>query len=174
MPYVAPTNVSTGDVLTASRYNADVVENVSQLYTTIRRMAFQTRGTTSTADNFTVSDTASPGTADIFSSDATWTATASTTYWIEVYFSIVEVGATAGSEVIINLVDGGGTIIYRLGVVGQASVRHPFHIRVPYASTTAGSYSVNVRAFRSASNGTLYAGSPGPVAYLAVYGPDIT
>lgn len=28
MAYIAPTSVSTGDVLTASRYNADVVENV--------------------------------------------------------------------------------------------------------------------------------------------------
>lgn len=136
-----------------------------------RRLAYVTRGSAGT-DNYTVSDTTSPGTTDIFSSDASWTADGST-YWIETYFSIVEAGSSAGSEVIIHLVDGSGANIHRLGVVGQASVRHPLFLRVPY-TPSAGSAAVNIRAYRSVSNGIMYAGSPGPVAYLAVFGPDLT
>jgi hypothetical protein len=32
MPWVSPTNVATGDVLTASKWNQDVVENTASLY----------------------------------------------------------------------------------------------------------------------------------------------
>lgn len=172
MAWTTPTTFVSGAILTAAQMNTNVRDNTNALYDSIKRLAWQTRGSAGT-DNFTVSDTTSPGSADIFSSDATWTADGTSTYWVETYFSIVEVGATAGSEVIVTLVDGAGTLIYRLGVIGQASVRHPLHIRVPY-TPASGSRSVNVRAYRSVSNGTMYAGSPGPIAYLAVYGPDIT
>jgi hypothetical protein len=169
MPWTTPETFTAGQTLTAASMNA-LSENTRVLYTPAR-LAYVTRGSGGT-DNYTVSDTASPGSTDIFSSDATWTADGTSTYWVEVYFSIVEANAAGGSEVIITLVNGAGSIIYRLGVVGQANVRHPFHIRVPY-TPSAGSTSINVRAYRSIANGIMYAGSPGPVAYLAVYGPDV-
>jgi len=171
MPWTTPETFTAGQTLTAASMNA-ISGNLNALYAPTRQLAYVTRGASGT-DNYTVSDTSSPGGTDIFSSDASWTADGTSTYWVEVYFSIVECGASAGSEVIIHLVNGSGTSIYRLGVIGQASVRHIFHVKVPY-TPAAGAAAVNVRAYRAVSNGTMYAGSPGPVAYLAVYGPVLT
>lgn len=53
MPYVAPTSVSTGDVLTAARYNSDVVGNMADLRSYQNRYARAKR----TSGNLTLNST---------------------------------------------------------------------------------------------------------------------
>ena len=172
MAWTTPATFVSGAILTAAQMNTNVRDNTNALYDSIRRLAYVTRGAAGT-DNYTVSAGSTGAAADIFASDITFTADGTSTYWVEAYFGLVEVGASAGSEVIPVLVDGTGTDIFRVAVIGQASVRTSFHIRIPY-TPAAGSRTINMRAYRATSNGTLYCGAPGPAAYLAVYGPDLT
>jgi hypothetical protein len=171
MAWVTPTNVATGDVLTASKWNQDVVENTAQLYASQRRLAYQTR-TSSLGSTATTVATAS----DIFSSDLTWTAAGSVTYWIEFYVVRTQVaaGATYGSY---SMVDGSGTDLGTVALMYTASLQVPMFVKVPY-TPSAGSVSVNFRLITNAGTTNLIAGAGGAgadmPAWAAVYGPDLT
>lgn len=73
MAYVAPTNVSTGDVLTASRYNADVVANA----VAIRTAQINVQSTAKT-DTYSVSLAANAYSSNVTGMDVAITPTAST------------------------------------------------------------------------------------------------
>lgn len=177
MAYTPPTTVTAGSVLTASRYNADVVENVSQIYNSIQRIGQQTRAT-----DYTANQTALASAGDVFSSDITWTADGTSTYMIEFYCARVATGgAGAGAATQVHLVDGSGNDLGIIGIVvtpAAAAMSAMMFARIPY-TPASGSRSINVRAiYITSGNGLLYAasygsGTPVPMR-LSVYGPDLT
>jgi hypothetical protein len=170
MAWVSPSNISTGDVLAASRWNQDVVENTTQLYTSVRRFAYQQRTST-----YSASASVLGSAADIFSTDLTWTAAGSTAYRIEWWFPYFDVGTATVPR--IHLVDGSG------GDLGWLSVTTTGITTIPQGVTwytpSAGSTSVNLRMTNGGSGtGTLGMGAGGSGAYMpgwmAVYGPGLT
>ena len=166
MAWVTPSNVATGDVLTASTWNQDVVENTTALRESIIRLDFTT--STSAATSNTTIGTAS----DVFSSDASWTADGTSAYVVEGYIPLVETAATIGVFCDVYLVTGAGASI---GIAARITRPHtalaasgsPF-FRVFY-TPSAGSASVNLRLVASATS-TAY-GTLGLPMHLAVYGP---
>ena len=177
MAFVTPTDVTVGSVLTASKYNQEVVDNTASLYASVQRLGQQTRST-----DYTANQSALASATDIFSSDITWTADGTSTYMIEFYCARVATGgAGAGAATQVTLVDGAGGEINVLALVqtpAASTMSAPVFVRVGY-TPAAGSRSINARAvFVTSGNGVLYAatfgtGVPSPMR-LSVYGPDIT
>jgi hypothetical protein len=161
----------------AAFWNEQVRDNTDALYQSIRRIGHVTRGA-SGADNYTVSATTVGAAADVFSSDITWTADGTSSYLIEAFFPAVVIGATATSGVNILLVDGSGTEIARLSEQYQANgeMVNPVNVRF-YYTPAAGSRSINIRATRQTSNGTIRMGGGAAPGYapglLSVFGPAI-
>lgn len=175
MAWVTPSNVATGDVLTASKWNQDVVENTSVLYTSIRQYGYQTRTT-----NYAINQTAIASAANVFSSSITFTADGTSTYWVEFYSPQVDTGNAATNAIQIELTDGGsntlGTLAY-LATPAANIMRVSVLAKVPY-TPASGSKTLNVRAIYAGSAGTLYGGAGGSGTYqpcwLAVYGPAVS
>jgi hypothetical protein len=171
MAYVAPTNVATGDVLTASRYNADVVENVSQIYASQRRIALATVSAG-------VATGATVGATEVFT-DLTFTAAGSTTYLVHVFLPYVETGTSAGSYIEIYLTNGSTTAIGGgwCGLVGKSagtySVYGIVNALIRY-TPAAGSVTLNVSGKHIISAGAMGGQSTATPAFLAVYGPEIS
>jgi hypothetical protein len=171
MAWTNPTTVSAGSVLTASKWNDEVKGNLDDVYAA-RRLAYVDRGA-SGASNYTVSSSTFGGAAEVFSSDISFTANGTSTYWVVFYCPLVIVGSTASSSVTLSLSDGGSNEIARIGLFGVAGLGVPALIRAPY-TPSSGSKSLNLRAWNQVSNGTLTFGSPYVAGFLAVYGPDLT
>lgn len=172
MAWTTPRTWVAGNILTAAQLNTDVRDNTNALYDSQKRLAYVDKGTGGTS-NYTASATSVSAAADVFASDITFTADGSSTYWVTFYCSLVEVGATAGSAVIVSLTDGGTNELQRVALVGQAGARASAFVRTPYAPS-AGSKTLNIRAWNVNSTGTLYFGGTYAPGYLGVYGPDIT
>jgi hypothetical protein len=171
MPWTNPETFTAGQTLTAASMNI-VSENTRVLYASQQRLAYIARGT-SGADNYSASATSVSGASDVFSSDITFTADGTSTYWVTFYCPLVIVGATASSSVSVSLTDGGSTEVQRVALFGPAGVGASALIRTPYAPAS-GSRSLNIRAWNVASTGTLTFGGTYAPGYLAVHGPDIT
>lgn len=171
MAFVTPTNVATGDVLTATRYNDDVVGNAVALYGSQRRFA---QGTRTTDYNFTATTVATS--TDVFSSDLSWTADGST-YKLEFFCCRLTLGGTAYAN--IHLVNGAGTDLAMWSVILTTGLQAPVHL-IYYYTPSAGAQTVNVRCITPAGGGTctLGAGAGGlgimVPTFMNVYGPDIT
>lgn len=168
VPYVSSSDYVT-NYPTVSQNLANVVDAV---FASQKQLAYIARGTGS-ASNYSASTTSASTAADVFSSDITFTADGTSTYWIEFYCALVEVGATAGSAVIVSLTDGGTNELQRIALVGQAGARASAFVRTPY-TPASGSRTLNVRAWNVASTGNLFFGSPYAPGYLSVYGPALT
>ncbi len=175
MAYVPPTNVSTGDVLTASRYNADVVENVSQLYNTLKRIGYQTRTT-----SYTTTSGVAPGPANIFTTSISWTANGTSAYLCEFYAPSVTTATNAGAFVVVTMTTDGGTAIAYAAQNGfgdgTRSSINPVFARYWY-TPAAGTATLNIRAYHGTAAGTVDGGAGGAALapmYMAVYGPAIT
>jgi hypothetical protein len=169
MAWVDPATVATGDVLTASKWNQDVVENTNQLYAS-RRLATSTQGS-----NQTLNQTVVGSASDIFPSDLTFTADGTSAYRVEFFAASVECASGGFTQII--LVDGGGTSITQLAQVHSTSgVNRSPVMAVFYYTPSAGSVSVNVRGiYATAGNGVVYSvGSGFAPIRMSVFGPDIT
>jgi hypothetical protein len=176
MPFVTPGTVVAGDVLTAARYNSDVVVNTQALYSTIRQLGFQQRTTIYDATSSTIA-----GANDVFSSDITFTADGTSAYRVEFYCPLGASATNVFSEVIVSLVDGSGT---DLGIIahttqGDGTVvgRMTIHA-VTYYTPAAGLTSLNIRARRASADGFLIAdiggaGNRRPM-WFAVFGPSLS
>ena len=169
MAWTAPkTDFASGNILTAAQMNA-IGENLNAL-TLGRRLGIQERTT-----DFTVNSATIAGSADIFASDLTWTAVAAAVYVVQFYAPRINAGS--GDYVSINLVTGTGTGLANLWT--SSSLQTPAFTSYHY-TPGAGSISINCRATRNVSNGSINAGSGGSgifdwaPAYLAVYGPVTT
>ena len=116
------------------------------------------------------------GASDIFSSDLTWTADGTSTYWIEFCTPYAYTGYT-GSEAYSNLflVNGSGTDLGLFAVTGMNNVAAKrqygsIYIKAPY-TPSAGSVSINIRGIyvNGDNTGGLTAGSGGVGAYLPMW-----
>ena len=141
------------------------------------RLSYQTNTT-----NYAVNQTVLASASDIFSSDLTWVADGTSTYWIEFYTSLQATGYTGESAYTrIYLVNGSGAdlgtiaLTERNGVYGQRAYGS-VHVKFPY-TPSAGSTSINLRAVyvNGDNTGTLYGGAGGAGNHVpmwcAVYGP---
>jgi hypothetical protein len=177
MAFVTPTNVTVGSVLTASKYNQEVVDNVTEIYAA-RRLGLETRTT-----NYTANQTALASASNVFSGSITWTADGTSTYWVEFFSPRVIMPNNAGTFFTLNLVDGSGGGLGMAALVfnnNTTGFQVPLSVRVPY-TPAAGSRTVN---FRAVKNGTgdpsIQAGSGGSglldalPMWFAVYGPELT
>lgn len=166
MAWTTTTDVSAGSVLTASKFNDQVLGNINAL-TAGRRLAVVTRTTDYTANQTTIASA-----TDFFSSDLTWTATAATEYIVEFYCCRV----IPGDYVTANIVTGAGAGLACVSVIATGAMVFARWNYTPGAGTA----SINVRCLRGTTNGTFYAsnGGTGPFDYapatLTVYGPVTT
>ena len=143
------------------------------------RLSYQTNTT-----NYAVNQTVLASASDIFSSDLTWVADGTSTYWIEFYTSLQATGyAGVSAYTRIYLVNGSGADLGTIaltevnGVSGQRAYGS-VHVKFPY-TPSAGSTSINLRAVyvNGDNTGTLYGGAGGAGNYVpmwcAVYGPAL-
>lgn len=167
MPWTPTVDVSAGSVLTASRFNEQVLGNLNTIYAA-RRLAYGERTSAYTVNQSTVANA-----TDVFTSDLTFTAAGSTAYRIEWFFPYLEIGNTTALR--IHLVSGAGADLGWLGI-GFAGFVGPAQGSTWY-TPAAGSVSINLRATNGgAGTGALGAGAGGAGVYvpgwLAVYGPE--
>jgi len=180
MAWTNPATATAGSTaLTAAFWNEQVRDNTNELYGSIRRLGFQTRTT-----DYTINTATLASAADVFSSDITWTADGTSTYWIEGQVQGYT-GDTAGQFVEVFLVNGAGTALNRAYLIAYNMVtgQRLFgtgRFSIPY-TPSAGSVSINVRAvYNAASNGAALqasaagAGTTYSPMWLAVYGPNLT
>jgi hypothetical protein len=143
------------------------------------RLAYQTSTVT-----YAVNQTVLASASDIFSSDLTWVADGTSTYWIEFYSPLSGSGYTGTSAYTrIYLVNGSGADLGTIaltevnGVSGQRAYGS-VNVKFPY-TPSAGSTSINVRAIyvNGDNTGILYGGAGGAGNYVpmwcAVYGPAL-
>lgn len=122
--------------------------------------------------DYTVSATSLAGAADVFSPALTFVADGST-YIVEFYCEFMFTGTTAGSFVTGSIVNSSGTEIAKVASVGDANGTghgNPVLTRFWY-TPSAGSTTINFRAWRGTSNGLLRAASPSAPMYLRVVKP---
>ena len=176
MAFVTPTNVTVGSVLTASKYNQEVVDNIDALYGTVKRFAFNERTIDLTNINTGVVSTAT----EVFT-DLSFTSLAATAYLIEFYTPRLVPGNTNDSAIFAHLCTGSGTALGVMAAVSSASHSGttPILARTFY-TPGAGTTTLNIRCTVTGAAGALRAGSGGTSqtsyfpAYLAVYGPPLT
>ena len=171
MAFTTPTNVATGDVLTATRYNNEVVDNAVALYGSQKRFAQEKL---TSPYNFTATTVAAS--SDVFSPDLSWTADGSA-YKIEFFCPRVILGGTAYVD--IHLVNGAGTSLAVIATILTNGFQGPAHLAF-YYTPSAGAATVNIRGVTPVGGGTCTltggAGGAGVIApmFMNVYGPDIT
>jgi len=156
-------------VLTAAFWNANVRDNLDELYSSQKLIGTRTEG-----GNYTVNQTLIASASDVFSSDITWTANGTSAYRIEFYCGAMANAAGGFTQVI--LVDGSGTKIQQIAqCTASVAIRCPCFVSV-YYTPSAGSASVNIRGiYATAGNGTLFSSAADfQIMRLSVFGPDIT
>jgi hypothetical protein len=169
MAFVTPTDVTVGSVLTASKYNQEVVENTKVIRDSIIRLGFRTNNTTAT------SATTVGAAADVFATDLTWTADGTSAYVVEGYIPLLDTAAVIGAFAQVFLVNGAGTSIGIAAMVTRPDTALPATAS-PFFRTfytpAAGAAAVNLRLV--APNTATATGSSGLPMHLAVYGPPTT
>ena len=170
MAWTTPTNVATGDVLTASRYNAEVVANTLALYTTVQRLGFQQRTTNSVS-----STTSFAATSDLFTTSISFTADGTSAYRIVFYSSAGDTGAAA-RDLFVSL-SVSGTETGRLNMYDAGARVLASCVYQRFLTPTAGVKTINFRHYQAGGATTLIGdagtGTLAPPMYMAVYGPDL-
>jgi hypothetical protein len=158
MAFVTPTDVATGEVLTASRYNQDVVENMSVLPLGYLGKA---QITTSSASFTTV--------ADISGLSITYSQVSGRTYLTVVH---LEVASTVGGDtIVVALTDGSNTTLSREPVYLALSTLSQ-SVAIVFYEVAASSASVTrkVRCNRNSGTGTctVNAGATFPAQIISM------
>ena len=174
MAWTTPTNVATGDVLTASRYNAEVVANTNALYSTVQRLGYQARTT-----SYTTTSTTAPGPTNIFATSISWTADGTSAYLLEFYAPSVSSSSSTNAFLVTTFTtNAGASICYATQTGfgdGTRAATNPNFARYLY-TPSAGTATFNVRAYHGTAAGTVDAGAGGNAIapmYIAVYGPPL-
>jgi hypothetical protein len=180
MAWTTPATATAGSTaLTAAFWNTQVRDNTNELYGSIRRLGFQTRTT-----DYTINTTSVASAADVFSSDISFTADGTSTYWVEGQVQGYT-GYNVGEMIDVYLVNGSGTALNRVWFLAYNQVVNQRltgsgRFSIPYAPS-AGTVTLNLRAiYNSAGGGAVLqasaagAGTTFPPMWLAVYGPNLT
>jgi hypothetical protein len=168
MAFITPGTVIAGEVLTAARWNQDVVANTNALYESLRIIDFKEDTSTKT-----LSSTSVGGATNFFSSSISFTATGTNTYVVWFYAYRVLQSSTNGSVVSIFLVDNSGTQIAQMGefrssgnTLGVGTTLQTFY------TPAAGTRTLNIRGTSSAGNGEVNTATGSPIR-LVLAGPII-
>lgn len=159
MAWVTPTDVSAGSVLTASKWNQDVVENTLQLYGSLRRIAHQTSGS-----DYTISATSIATATDAFT-DITWTAEAATYLVIATWPTWS--APTNGYNAYAYITDGGNNGIACVGQTADLQRTGPNTVLYFY-TVTSGSKTINMRFTKESGTG-----NDGSVEVTAASGREV-
>ena len=168
MAWTTPGTAVAGDVLTAAFWNTNVRDNLADHEARFKQYAYVSRNT-----NATITATSFATASEYFSTDATWTADGTSTYFIEAYLPGTNT-ITASHATYFALSDGGST---QLGIMGQmvqlAGVQLPIRMTFPWVPSS-GSKSVNLKIYVNGNSTEIYAGNGGSDFYystLRVLGP---
>lgn len=155
MPWVSPTNVATGDVLTASKWNQDVVANSIALPRGIIGYDSRTSNQTGITTVTTILDS-SGGNLEV-----TWTAESSRYYRTTLYLPYIEqVTANAYPEIFIT----DGSNVAKQSALSYLLVGHGDQVVVVSVETgLSGSTTRRGRAATGGGSLTLAAGSARPI-----------
>ena len=166
MPWTTPETFTAGQTLTAASMNA-ISENTRTLGLYANRIGYVER-----TSSYSVSATSAATAADVFSSSITWTANGTAAYLVEFFCPRSDTGS--GGFITFSVVNASGTELSRLCFVGGGSgVSYDSPLGRWYYTPSAGSTTINVRAWYGVAAGTLYGstgGSNQPPIYLALYG----
>jgi hypothetical protein len=172
-------HVAAADPHTGYRLESALItqSDINSAYRLVPTDSLKLISSVTRSTNFTINQTTLGASAEVFSSDLSFTSVGGD-YRVEFTCSRLDSGGAAGSIVVLSLCDGSGTLISLLawcgsgnGTQGGVCTAHAQLIR----AFGAGSTSLNVRGlYVTAGNGTAYAGSGYPDMRLAVYGPDLT
>ena len=172
IPYVSGT-----DTLTSWPTTSQTLANkVESAYASQKRMAQVSR----TSGVYSTTATSISTASDYFASDLTFTSTGAS-YIVEFFAPYANSPLQVGSYMPIALVNGAGTDLGIIAVVGpgngSAGAFVPVSVRFPY-TFAAGTITLNIRANVVSGTGYIYNGTGGAAAampsYLTVYGPDLT
>jgi hypothetical protein len=176
MPWTNPETFTAGQTLTAASMN--IVSGNLNALTGARRLGYQTQ-----SSNYTVNQTALASASDMFSSDITFTADGTSTYWVEFYSGRVVSPNANSTYSWLVLTDGGNNALGTMAIVfnnATTGFQIPVYSRVPY-TPAAGSRTINTRAIYSGTSGMVFYGGSGGATpgdmmpmWLAVYGPETT
>lgn len=178
MAFTTPGTAVAGDVLTAAFWNSNVRDNSDALYQSTKRITYIQRTT-----EYTSTATAVASASDVFSSDLSWTADGTSAYQIEFYCPFSYTGTILDNNLAVYLVNGSGTSLGIIALVGPSQVSGRRGYSPIFAKTfytpSAGTASINVRGVSTAGSdaglvGGTATGTERVAMYLAVYGPDIT
>ena len=173
MAWSTPATFVSGAILTAAQMNTNVRDNTNAIYDSQKRLAYQTQsspGTVATVLSGTMNK--------LFPTSATFTADGTSTYLVEVYVPLSQSATNAGAYNVLHLTDNSGAAVGgALGFGNQADGTRAglgsFYIRSLY-TPSAGSKSLNVGALHAVAAGTIGSSALTQLAYIKVYGPDMT
>lgn len=171
MPYVPPSTATAGSVLTAAFLNTNYRDNLNDHETRFKQYAFQSQNSMNPT-NF--ASTTFSGSAEVFGTDATWTADGTSTYVVDVYIPLIHNPGASTLQCTVWLSDGSTGQVALLGLpIMVAGMGIPFYGRHFY-TPAAGSRSVNVRISVTTLSVNVYghtAGTSYTPASLRVMGP---
>lgn len=173
MALVSASTVTAGSVLTASAWNTQVAGNMNDLYAS-RRLVYDDRSTV-----YNIDQTSLGAATDIFT-DRTFTADGTSAYRVEFY--VPKFGIQGNSEYSVHLTDGGSTSRLRVASWYRQEASDQSDIAVyavVYFTPSAGSVTVNLRAFKNSGTNTTFTAGDGTGTnyakmWFAVYGPALT
>ena len=158
MAFVTPTDVATGEVLTASRYNQDVVANMEAL----------PRGYLAKAQ-ITANSSAFTTIADISGLSVTYTQQAGRTY---LTLLTCEVSSTVTADtIVVTLADGSNNALARCpAFISVSTLSEKVMISLYEVAATTGSVTRKIRANRNSGSGTstIQAGATFPAQIVAM------
>lgn len=169
MAFVTPTDVATGEVLTASRYNQDVVANTIAL----------PRGLVAVDTASAVDQTGITAVADVTGVSVTFTAVADR-YYRAVGFAVTAAAAGSPALQTLQITNSAASVIHAREIThytaGGGNL-HTSECESEPLTFTAGSTTLKLRFGRSGGDAATYTVSNSTTpAWIAVYdvGPDIT
>lgn len=173
MAWTTPSTFTSGQILTAAQMNTNVRDNTNALYDSQKRLAYQTQSATGT-----VATVVSGTMNKLFPTSATFTADGSSTYIVEVYIPLVLAAVNAGAYNVLYLTDNAGAAVgsalaFSPQSNGTQAGQCSFFGRSLY-TPSAGSKSLNVGGLHAVAAGSIGSAASSQLAYIKIYGPDIT
>jgi hypothetical protein len=171
MAFITPGTVIAGEVLTAARWNQDVVANTDALYSSMRRLGYRTRST-----DFTTASNTFAGAADLFT-PVTFTADGTSEYVAHCFVPYLFTQAPTRYGYLGLDVDNAenGFVV---GGNDSSFEYYPWGLHVWRFTPSAGSRDVTFRAYDFGGAVVFNMGAQGAAqiakGFMAIYGPDIT
>jgi hypothetical protein len=173
VPWTNPETFTAGQTLTAASMNV-ISGDLNALYAPVRRLGYQSRTT-----SYTTTSGVAPGPANIFTTSISWTADGTSAYRCEFYAPSASTATNAGAFIVVTFTTDTGTELCRLtqtafgdGTRAAIAPQYAVFLYTP----SAGTATLNVRAYHGTAAGTVDAGAGGSALapmFMSVYGPAL-